>query len=551
MFLFPGFANMSLPNSPKRTVFPLGWLVPAMALSVLVTAPASAQPQTYTDPVVLERLQTYAQMGAEDATEALRIVNARLGANAARGGDRYDDMRQTVNRAIYGSQAGPGANRVEYEGRLAAVLGRLSTGLDGPTLTAFFASSSAHASLRCAHTWGLTVMQCDAFIAAANESPAPVPFAAPDRGDGLRAQLRDMNVSRNDTEEIVTGLYGLMASIPNSLSNDDTGRAVLALMEVCPGSINGREAQFRAWNVGPTTALSACIANHLADNGGPQEIRRVFGYSLDAARAFVRFGRRERRRGASGPAVATTEPTPPPPVEPTPPQTGPEPTQNTRGPRVAAMTDAESLRQQGRAQFRLGNIEAALQAYQAAAEQAPEHAGTHAAIGFALLRLRRAEEAVTAYRRAVELQDDNPQFHVALGRALAEAGNRDEAIASLQQAMRIDYDFMPAREGLRALGGEPPPAPLPEVPERAAIIGALRPLGSALQECSPSYSGRIAFVIVIEGPTGGVQAVAGQPEGEISPDGLACMELVVQGATFPRFTQDMLSITYPFDLDGH
>ena len=537
-------------KSPSVSIMRLSFVLRFVALLPLFAfhlAPAAAQ-DVYADPGVLRRLETHAHMGREDAVEALRIVNARLAANASRGGDRYDDMRQTVNRAIYGSQAGPGANRVEYETRLSAVLGRLSTGLDVPSLVAFFAPyAEANGSLRCASTWGLTVMQCDALVAAAREVAAPVPFAAPDRGAGLREELRDMNIDRREVEEVATGLYSLMASIPNSLTNDASGRAILELMAVCPGGLSGREAQFRAWNQGPTTALSACIAAHLAANGGVNAIRETFGFSLDAARAFVRYGRRARRVG--GPAVASaTEP------HETTPEPNPSaqrgPAANARGPAVAALSDADSLRQQGRAQFRLGNLEAALQAYRGAAEQEPNHAGTQSAIGFALLQLHRADEAAVAYRRAVELEPNNPSFHVALGRALAEAGQRDEAIAALQQAMRIDYDFMPAREGLRALGGEPPPAPLPDVPSRAQIIGTLRPLGVALQECEPGYHGRIAFVIVIEGPTGAVQAVAGDPSEEISPDGQACMELVVQGATFPRFTQDMLSITYPFELEG-
>ena len=64
--------------------------------------------------------------------------------------------------------------------------------------------------------------------------------------------------------------------------------------------------------------------------------------------------------------------------------------------------------------------------------------------------------------------------------------------------------------------------------------------------CDPQFNGRVVFQITVIGETGEVLDISS--EGEMSQDAGYCMESVVQSARFPRFTNETLNVTYPFQL---
>lgn len=500
----------------------------ALALALLAFAPAVLAQND----AVVQRLVRYGQMSEREARALVRKVDQVLAADAERGGDRFDsDLRRAVHSALYGDGPPPQA---EYYDRLRTVLESLRSGLDEATLTGLF-RPGRNAAVLCAHRYSITMGDCDALLAAATSTPAPLPYLAPDDGAELERTLRQRRIPRRVAREIVSKLRETMLGVPRNLTRDQRGRGLLRLLEACPGGVSDREAQVRAWHVGPTPGLAECIAGATASLGGAEAAVRLFGMSQRAADAFVAWG------GAASQVAAAPPPPPPPPP---PPRTQRQ--RQGRGPQVTQMSAAEALRQQARAQYRLRNYPAALSAYESAAQMEPNHAGTWAAIGATKLAMGDYAGAVTAYQRAVALDEDNAGFFVALGRAFAQNGQRDAAIAALQQAMRIDRDNMAAREGLRALGGEPPPPPLPEVPPRNAILATMQPLRGALMGCAPSFSGRVSFTIKIRGETGEVLEVSS--EGAANEDDAACMESVVQSARFPRFTREELTISYPFVL---
>ncbi|MEO0326130.1 MAG: tetratricopeptide repeat protein, partial [Myxococcota bacterium] len=237
---------------------------------------------------------------------------------------------------------------------------------------------------------------------------------------------------------------------------------------------------------------------------------------------------------AGGAAAAAT----PPPV------TAP---QVTGGGSTGGTMSAEALRSLGRAQYRAGSFEDARTLYQQAAEQEPEHAGTWAAIGNASMQLGEHDVATEAFEKAVGFEAENVGYRISLGRAQAEAGDAAAAIATLVSALDVDPYNRVAREGIRALGGEPPPPPLPQLPERDQIVATMAPLRQGLADCAPSFEGQIRFQVIIEGPTGSVMFSRGDAE-NISEEEGQCMDSVVQGAQFPRFQQETLEIFYPYEL---
>ncbi|MEM9066866.1 MAG: hypothetical protein AAGE52_00130 [Myxococcota bacterium] len=501
-----------------KTAF-ASWLVVLTAFSSVVSAQDSA---------VIRRLVQNAQMPENAARTLLRSINGVLREDAQRGGDRFDsDLRREVHAALYGNGPPP---RAEYYDRVRTVLEALGSGLDEATLTGLF-KAGRNASVMCAHRYGVTMGECDALLAAATNTPSALPYLAPDDGRELEGTLRRARVNRRVAREVTRKLRTTMLGVPRNLTRDNRGRGLLRLLEACPGGVSDRESQVRGWHVGPTPGLAQCIAAATGRLGGPQAASQLFEMSPRAAEAFVQWG-----GGSAAP--------PPPPVvnNPPPPR---NPRTNPRSPRVNQMSAAEALRQQARAQFRLQNYSAAASAYQSAAQMEPGHGGTWAGLGAAKLAMRDFAGAIAAYQQAVAADESNAAYFVALGRAFAQNNQRDAAVAALQQAMRLDQANQAARDGLRALGGEPPPPPLPETPPRDAILSTMAPLRGAIQGCSPSFNGRVTFSIKVSGNTGEVIEVSSEGADE---NDAACMESVVQSARFPRFTRDELSIAYPFQL---
>ena len=502
------------------------------ALALLALSPLSASAQ---DGGVVQRLMAQGKMPQGDARALVRKIDAKMEANAREGGDQYDNLRQATNRALFGAQAGPGANRGEYEQRLQQVMQRLRAGLDLQTLQVYFAGGR-NAAVMCAHRWGVTIGECDALIAAATLTPVALPYLAPDDGSALAGQLREARVNRRNAREIVSKVKDTMLGVPGILSNDARRRTLVGLLEACPGGTSDREQQIRAWHVGPAPGLVSCIAGALNARGGAPAAQEAFGLSARAARDFVEWG-----APAAPPAPVAVAPQPQPqrPRQPDPSR-----------PTVTASGDVQTLRRQGASLARARQYAAAVQAYLAAVQADGSDAPTFAALGSAQLNAGNPAGAVSALREATRLAPQNDDYFVGLARAHVQARQNPEAIAALQAAVRIDYNNMEAREGLRALGGEVPDPPLPEHPARDQIIASMRPLQAGVAGCAPNFGGHVKFHVVIQGESGNVTAATLEEHrgGEIDDYTQQCMESVVQSARFPRFTRETFEISYPFEI---
>ncbi|MEM1414114.1 MAG: tetratricopeptide repeat protein [Myxococcota bacterium] len=503
------------------------------------------------DADVVGLLRDHGRMGRNDAVATVEAVDEVMKRNAAEGGDGFDALRRKTHRALFGDDPVTPRN-------LPAVLERLEAGLDVATLQVFFARGR-HDVVLCAANFALRTQQCDSLIAAATETRMGSPFPRPDNGAGFERSLRRANVDRTAAASIVERARTVTTGVPAVVTRDDRGRAILRMLAACPGGTEGRLAQFRQWNLGPTATLMQCVARDIVAHGRIGEAEAVFALTEEQALAFLSWGapreadalmaevRGRPAPGAGGaPAEGTASAEPGEGAEPAattpPPVTQPEVTGggNTE-------MSAESLRSLGRAQFRAGNYADARTLYQQASEREPEHAGTWAAIGNASSQLRDYAVAAEAFAKAVAIEGDNVDFRISLGRAQADNGDTEEAIATLVAALGVDPYNRIAREGIRALGGEPPPPPLPQLPERHQIVATMSPLRDALRDCSPTFRGPITFQVIIEGPTGSVMFSRGDAE-QISEEEGQCMDGVVQGAQFPRFQQETLEIYYPYEL---
>lgn len=518
-------------------------LLPFLASLVLVSflSPVAAPVAHAQDAGVVQRLVNQGKMPQADARALVRKIDARMADNARQGGESYDNLRQATNRALFGAQAGPGANRGEYTQRLQQVMQRLRSGLDLATLQVYF-SAGRNAAVMCAHRWSVTIGECDALIAAATLTPVALPYLAPDDGNALQQQLREARVNRRYAREIASKVGETMLGVPGVLTNDSRGRTLVALLDACPGGTSDREAQIRAWHVGPAPGLVHCIAGALHARGGAAAAQEAFGLSPRAARAMMEWG-----EPAAQVAVA---PPPPPPPNNNNVRNGNGRNGNGRTPQVTATTDVQTLRRQGASLMRARQYPAAVQAYTAAVQADQSHAPTFAALGAAQMAARNPAGAAMALRKATELAPQNDAYFVGLARALVQNNQNAEAIAALQAAVNINYNNMEAREGLRHLGGEVPDPPLPEHPARDQIIAAMRPLEAGVAGCAPMFGGRVTFHVVIQGESGHVTAASLESHagGEIDPDTQACMESVVQSARFPRFTRESFEISYPYAI---
>ncbi len=379
---------------------------------------------------VQSRLEEFGRMPTRDARHLVREISNELRANAREGGDRYDRIRTSVGRAILD---GPGSNREEYEQRLGQVLTRMQRGLDEQLLEALF-QNRPNAAVLCATDFEVTILECDALIAAASRSRSPLPFTPADDGSALKTALREASVNRRQANEIADKLGEAMLGVPRILTRDQRGRGLLRLLESCPGGLSSREAQVRAWHVGPTVGMARCIATVLARRSTASAARdraqQFFGMSALAAQAFIGWGVPNAASGgnASSSAAAATPP-----------------------PRRAAPSATELL-SQARAHFRAGRFRESAMAYQQVTRMDPTNSGAFAGLGSALLRGRQTRPAVGAYRQAVQLQPGNPNYHAFLGEALAASGDHDGAVAEYQAALAIQPNNFIASQGLSRVG---------------------------------------------------------------------------------------------------
>ncbi len=393
----------------------------ACLASLLFGSSALAQ-----DRAVLERLQRYGRMPPPEASRLVRQVGSTLSENAGRGGLEYDRLRQSVGRSMFD---GPGDTREEYEARLEQVLARLRDGLTEQNLEALFAPR-ANAAVLCANDFPVTIADCDALVAAASREEAMLPFTPPDDGAALSSALR-RGGARREATPVARKLRAAMLGVPRTLSRDERGRLLLGLLESCPGGLTNREAQVRAWHVGPTEGMARCLVRAAATGrrGGATAVERLgaaFELTSSEADAVLRW---------AAPGVRAA-PSPPPGLS------------------------TSSLLDQGRAAFRAQRFSEAAGLYQQATTIDPTNPRGFAGLGSALLSASDPSGAVRAYESAILLAPGNAGYHAMLGRARAELGQTTEARSAFQRALAIQPGQSLATQGLRDLGRAPPrPAP--------------------------------------------------------------------------------------------
>ncbi len=101
--------------------------------------------------------------------------------------------------------------------------------------------------------------------------------------------------------------------------------------------------------------------------------------------------------------------------------------------------DLDLMLQIGRAQFREGLVDGALEFFQRAVVIAPDSAEAAACIGYAQHRLGREDEAIVALRRALSIEADFGEARVYLANILYDAGDSDGALAEFEKTTPEDH----------------------------------------------------------------------------------------------------------------
>jgi protein O-mannosyl-transferase len=91
-----------------------------------------------------------------------------------------------------------------------------------------------------------------------------------------------------------------------------------------------------------------------------------------------------------------------------------------------------------------GQIDQAIEQYQAALAIEPDYAMAHYNLGVALASLGRLDEALEQYQKTVELQPNDAAAHNNLGNALVVRGQLDLGMSHCREALRIDPEFAEA-----------------------------------------------------------------------------------------------------------
>jgi len=102
----------------------------------------------------------------------------------------------------------------------------------------------------------------------------------------------------------------------------------------------------------------------------------------------------------------------------------------------------------GRAYFNRGDVERAIEEYEAALRLNPRHAEAHNNLGAALATRNRFEEAEAEFLTALELEPGYSDAHNNLGILYGSRGNPELAIAHFQDALRVRPDFPDAHHNL-------------------------------------------------------------------------------------------------------
>lgn len=101
--------------------------------------------------------------------------------------------------------------------------------------------------------------------------------------------------------------------------------------------------------------------------------------------------------------------------------------------------DIELMLQIGRALFREGYVEDALEFFQRGATKGPDSAEAAACVGYAQHRMAQDAEAMESLRRAMSLDPDFSEARVYLANLLYDAGNLDDALLEFDKTTPADH----------------------------------------------------------------------------------------------------------------
>ena len=122
------------------------------------------------------------------------------------------------------------------------------------------------------------------------------------------------------------------------------------------------------------------------------------------------------------------------------------------------VTESGSLRLGARSRFRAAlesmtadDLDAAIAALEASAEEAPDHAAPRVNLALALLRAERLDEAEEVLRETVRAHPKHPAAHNELGIVYRRLGRFEDARESYERAISLYGDFHVAHRNLGVL----------------------------------------------------------------------------------------------------
>jgi tetratricopeptide (TPR) repeat protein len=107
----------------------------------------------------------------------------------------------------------------------------------------------------------------------------------------------------------------------------------------------------------------------------------------------------------------------------------------------AATSPAEEAFQQGLTAFNEGDYEKAAEAFEKAAQLAPDAPEAHANLGLAYLQLSRTEEGIGELEKAVALKPEQFTTQVQLASAFAQAGQLEKSVTAFEKALENAEDL--------------------------------------------------------------------------------------------------------------
>jgi len=395
-------------DSPRRALPRSLWVGLAV---LLLSGPTFAAAQ---DAAVVKRLRNYGQLSKRDARAVVRDVEARLSANADRGGDKYDTIRQAIGEMLFPGK-GPGRTMEIYRSRHAQVILQLYRGLDEPALQGLFGPPGA--AKRCRRVLGMDGRDCATLVAAARLQPVAETAPAPSSQSKLSKYLTRARSA------LGAGQLAAAEKAYVAITRIDPSHAMafagLGLARAKQGNLKGAIQAYE-------TAVS------LAPN--------LISLQVVLGRAYKRAGRKAQARASFEQALVLD-----------PGHAEAQRQLRKLGGRMAPTTPSQKLRAKAQDQYRAGRYAKALASYQRAADKEPGYPGTYAGIGACHLQLGDPDAAVRAYQMATQLKPNGAGLHAALGRALSLQGQHMSARVAFRSALSIDPNNKSARIGLAKL----------------------------------------------------------------------------------------------------